>query len=316
MLKQFKSNIALVYAVCIIFILSATAGVFYKTIPERYHFFSWYSGMLQKVERSNVFDYILTVLVLLVTGYFINKAFNKTSFYSKNTGFPIFVYILIASTISDFYFHSYFILDLLFSLVFLKIIDLDQNKTAIHVSFLSGILIGCSFLFSFWLLPVGTVVFYSLLTFRPFQYREWLVGLLGMVIPAIYLFSIQYLNSSSIVVNSNVTNPNIVQYYWYDFASFFLLLTVVLIALINLAKQFRFQSNIERRQVNILAFFTSITFILSVVIYWMYGIWYMLFTVPLTLLISLPILNMKKGKVLSLITATLLIINLLRIYVF
>ncbi len=318
MIKLLKSNTPLVYAFAILLVLVFSVKVILIENLERFNFFDWYTSFLRKVVSNKPLDYSLTIAMLLLIGYFINRAFNKTSFYQKTTGFPIFLFLILLSTFGGFYFETSYVIDLILSLVFIRIIDLDQNKSAIHIGFKSGILLGVAFLFSYWVIPVGLLIFFSLSVFRPFYWREWLVSLIGMAIPVTYLISFQYLMYSSYNIFPKTLYTVNKVFFWHDYLSYGLLILIVFIALIKLRKHLTYISNIERKQVNILMFFTFLTCTISMLIFFIYHINYIIFIVPLTLLLSIPILNSNSNsnKVLDFLLSLLLVLNLFRIFVF
>lgn len=316
MIKLLKSNIPLVYAFSILFVFACSSEVFLQGHLDRYNFFSWYASFLDYVKNTPVLDYLLTSLLIIGTGDYINKAFNKTSFFQKTTGFPIFIFLAFLSTFEGFYFETSHFIDFLFALVFLKLIELDQNRSAIHVSFLAGIIIGIGFLFSYWVIPLGLLIFFSLSTFRPFQWREYAVGIVGMSLPTVYLLTIRYILYGSYSISPKVLTALPRTNYWYDYSSYFLLVVIVMYSLLKLRKQFSHISNIERKQINILAFFTVLTFLISAGIFWAYKIQYFIFIVPLTLLVAIPILNSKHDRLMNIFFTILIILNLLRIFLF
>lgn len=316
MIKLLKSNIPLVYTTSILFVLVGGINVFIEKSSFQNGFFVWYSSMMKFVQTQTVINYTISSIVLLITGFILNRAFNKTSFYLKNTALPIFIFLVILSTFGGFYFENAYIISLVFALAFLKIIELDQNRTAIHIVFTAGLIIGFGFLFSYWILFISILLFFSLNTFRPFHWREWLVSILGMALPMLYLLSFRYLMYNSVRIEPQLIQPDLKVYHWFDYLSYGILLLITLIALVKLRNQFKYILNIERKQVNILVFFMVISFSISVIVYWLYRVEYLIFIVPLTLLLSIPILNTKHDGILNTLFITLVILNLLRIFVF
>jgi len=316
MIKRLKTNTPLVVAFSVLFVLAAGLEIFLSSDLERVDFFEWYSSSLRMIEENKFLDYGLTVILLLVIGYTTNRAFNKTSFYRKTTSFPIFIFLTVLSTFGGFYFETSYVIDLIFSLVFIKLMDLDQNKSAIHISFKSGILIGIAFLFSYWVIPVGILIFFSLNVFRPFYWREWLVNILGIGLPVIYLLSFRYLLYNKYNFSPRTVSSAVKINYWYDYLSYSLLTLIVFFAIIKLRKHLTYTSNIERKQINILVFFTILSFTISTSIFLVYSIEYLIFIVPLTLLIVIPILNSSQDRLMNFLLGTLVVLNLFRIFIF
>ena len=316
MIKLLKTNTPLVSAFAFLFVLGSGLGIFFADYSPRFSFFVWYNNALQTIGEFKLLNYGLTVIFLLAIGYTISRAFNKTSFYQKTTGFPIFIFLVIASTFNSFYFDTSHIVNLLLSFVFLKIIELDQNKSAIHIGFISGILVGISSIFSVWVVPIGILIFFSLNTFRPFQWREWLVSVLGMGLPLIYLSSWRYIFYEKFDISPQIEKMIPKTLYWYDYLAYTLLFMIVFLALIKLRKHLTYASNIERKQINILVFFTILTLAISGSIFVFFNIDYPVFLVPLTLLISIPIMNSNRHTIMNFSMVSLLVLNLFRIFFF
>lgn len=316
MIKLLKSNIPLVYVSSILFVLICGLTVFFDKDTVQNNFFEWYSPLMLFIKANAILNYVVLNIILLVTGFVLNQAFNKTSFYLKTTALPIFIFFTILSTFGGFYFDHTYIISFVFTLAFLKIIELDQNRSAIHIGFVAGVIIGISFLLSYWLLPLGLLLFFSLNAFRPFHWREWGVSVLGMSLPIFYLLVFKYLMFDSLKLNIKPISPDLTQLHWFDYLSYGVLLLIIVMALMKLRNQFKYILNIERKQVNILVFFTVLSFSISIIVYWLYQVEYLIFIVPLTLLLSIPILNTKHDGVLNILFIILIILNLLRIFVF
>lgn len=316
MIKQLKTNIPLVFAFAILFVGGASLQIFMNADLSRYSFFKWYSNALNFISENKGLDYILSVILIVLVGYVLNRVFNKTSFYQKTTGFPLFIYVVLISTFEGFYFEVSLLIDLCFALAIMKIVDLDQNKSAIHMMFKSGMLFGIVFLFSYWFVPMAFVLFFSLSTFRPFQLREWVVTFVGMAIPLIYLLSFKYVLFDNFTFRAIDLNGKTDTFLWSDIVSYSLLVCIVLISLFKLLKQFKYILNIERKQINILVFFTVVTFLISAGIYWVHQLEFTIFLVPLALLLSIPILNSKSDRLMNFLFSSLIVFNLLRIFIF
>ncbi|MFD1553606.1 hypothetical protein DNU06_16145 [Putridiphycobacter roseus] len=316
MIKLFKSNIPLTVVISVLLVLVFSSQVFFNPEIFKYYFFDWYAPFLNWIYAHQNIEFIFSVLFVVITGILLNTAFNKTSFYIKSTALPIFIYVTVMSTFGGFYFQTSLVVDLVFALTFLKLIELDQNKTAIHIGFTAGLILGIGFLFSYWILPVGFLVFYSLVTFRPFVFREWLVTLLGMSLPFVYLLSIQYLFIEKTTVQPLLLSQKVVAWNVYDISAFILLLIIALLGIIGLFKHFKFVSIIESKQINVLLFFTVLTGLLSLGIYLIHGVNYFLFTVPLVFILSIYLLNTKRERLMSILFFLLLVLNMLRIFVF
>lgn len=140
----------------------------------------------------------LTAFLLIISGAFLlNFIVNKFEILTKPSFLPALFYIVFMSidnamlTLHPFVFTNIFIM-----LAVYKLVSSYQKDTAFSNAFDAGILLSLSTLFYF-----PSIVFIPLLgigfiLFRPFNWREWFISLLGILVPYIFLFSYYFLNDT------------------------------------------------------------------------------------------------------------------------
>ncbi|SFT85768.1 hypothetical protein SAMN05216474_2765 [Lishizhenia tianjinensis] len=130
----------------------------------------------------------LSLVLLLANAIFLNFIFNTHEFWVKSTYIPSFIYILLS-----FYFpHSVyltgevlaqsFILMILYQLYSLNQQD-DARKKSFNMGLFTALAVVCNPLY----LVVLPSVMISLKFIRPFVLREYILLLLGFILPFIYL---------------------------------------------------------------------------------------------------------------------------------
>ncbi len=149
----------------------------------------------------NNYPFIATIIayLLIISGAFLlNFIVNKYEILTKPSFLPALFYIVFMSmdstmlTLHPFIFSNIFIM-----LAIYKLVSSYQKDTAFSNAFDAGILFSLSSLFYF-----PSIVFIPLLgvgfiLFRPFNWREWIISLLGFLVPYIFVFSYYFLKDTS-----------------------------------------------------------------------------------------------------------------------
>lgn len=123
-------------------------------------------------------------ILISLNAIIINRVFNTHEFYDRNTFLPSFVYLLLIFLFplslrlqEDLIAHTFFILSLS------KLFDVKQNDDARKSTFLSGLFLGVAVTF----LPIYVYflafIWMGVLSIRPFKAREYLLPILGVLLP-------------------------------------------------------------------------------------------------------------------------------------
>lgn len=137
--------------------------------------------------RNRTLNIMLAGLVIFVQALWINRLVFRYSILSKNSYLPGLLYVILMSLFSSFLilnaavFANFFLL-----LIIDKLFSVHKSMRTIPLIFDIGLLISFATLFYFptilWLL----MIWFALMYFKPFVWREYIVGLIGFLIP--YLF--------------------------------------------------------------------------------------------------------------------------------
>jgi len=315
MIKLFKTNIPVSFFITGVLTVIFSSQILTKDTAVILSFFAWYEHLFEFINKHVFLNAILSVGLVLLIGIILNTAFNKTSFYLKTTALSSVLYLLVLVTFKPIEFSLGLIIDLILAIFLVKVVDLDQNESAVHTSFIAGFIIGLAFIFTYWVIPLGAIVFLSISTFRPFIWREWIVGILGLSLPLIYVYCMIYIFTGTIsfeILKPEITVNSISIIDWTAYSVFGVM---ILGSLYGLAKHYSTLTIVQRKQMNVLIQFLLLSLILSLVIYFYTGIGMLLFTVPLVSLLTIYVVNLKREKWFGLLFGLLLIVNLLRIFV-
>lgn len=135
-------------------------------------------------DLSILYSRIGAFILISINAVLVNRVFNTHEFYDRNTFLPSLIYLLLVFLFplslrmqEDLIAHTFFILCLS------KLFDIKQNDDARRSTFLSGLFLGCAVTF----LPIYIYfllfVWMGTLSIRPFVLREFLLPIVGLILP-------------------------------------------------------------------------------------------------------------------------------------
>jgi len=124
----------------------------------------------------------------------LNLVLNKHEVHFKRSWLPALVYVVLAGLIPPFL----WIHPALFAASFLifaldLIFEFYKNRQALSIIFHTGFLLGLASLFYLPAVVLFAFFFFSLIILRPFSWREWVVGFMGITIPFYLAFTVYFL---------------------------------------------------------------------------------------------------------------------------
>lgn len=146
---------------------------------------------LNFIWSHKTWNVIITGLIYFAQALWLNKIVSDFSLLFKNSYLPALLFVIITSVFSTFFALDAAIFIIFFQLLLLtKLFNLYKHPNAVMIALDAGIITAIASLFYFpsvvWLLATWT----SLIIFRSFNWREWVAGLSGMLIP--YMFVALY----------------------------------------------------------------------------------------------------------------------------
>lgn len=153
----------------------------------------------------------LTVLLgFIITGsqcFHLNLVLNKHEVLNKATYLPALVYFIFASFLPQFViFHPVLLVNSILIFVLDKIMKLYKNTSPLAIDFDICFLIGIAALFYFPALLFSLVFFISLTILKPFSWRDWIIGPMGLILPFFFVFVYYFLTDQLQVFSEMVTN--------------------------------------------------------------------------------------------------------------
>jgi hypothetical protein len=195
-----KSNIQASVIILLLLCIGAWACTF-TFIHESTEQINYKEHILYSVFFGTGFSYylnqIITLLVILLGAFFVNFLVVEQEITSKTNYLPAFFYILFAfsattkSTVEPILLANLFILPALYFLI-----DSYRKDSALSEIFKAGVFTGLASFFCIHYIVVFPLNFIALMILRPFNWREWLIMLIGLMTPLYIYVSVCYLKTN------------------------------------------------------------------------------------------------------------------------
>lgn len=172
---------------------------------------------------SFTLNQIITLIVILTGAFFVNFLCIEQEITSKTNYLPAFFYILLAfssttkNIIEPILIANLFVLPSLYFLI-----SSYRQDYALAEFFKAGLFMGLASFFCIHYIVVFPLSFISLIIFRPFNWREWSVLLLGLITPLYIYLGICYLTIEDYLAvfsmmkeaTSSIQKPIVSEYYF------------------------------------------------------------------------------------------------------
>lgn len=207
MLKLLRSNQQIFSIVIILYCIVSVFGIYitsqqsvFSTAPFRTPFFGDITGSLFVPERRMLAFTLLTLLALVLCGFYLSRINVNHLIIPNRSQFPALFFVSISSLS-----FSYEMFSSVLIAAFFLLFSIDRVFGAIHQKGLTyrfidaGILISLGSLFYFNLIFFFPFLWLAQFTLRPLSLREFLYTLIGLSIPFLYIFSGYYLFDLSVL---------------------------------------------------------------------------------------------------------------------
>ncbi|MFP5471460.1 MAG: hypothetical protein ACLGGV_07670 [Bacteroidia bacterium] len=151
--------------------------------------FGLFSLFVDENISGNIWFSMLTLMVILVTAFFLNRTIDSDEFFERNTFLPALFYVLFMSIpayvqgYSPIAFANFFIM-----VSFYWFLKIKRQEDAREIMFNSSFYLSVAILLFPVFLPLVLSPFILLIIFRPFVWREWVLCLLGFCLPVFFYF--------------------------------------------------------------------------------------------------------------------------------
>jgi hypothetical protein len=159
-------------------------------------------GLLGTIEIAQEYSVLFSSLLILLNGFNITRIYNENDFFDKNIYSSGFLYLVLMSFYHSFYhLNTLLIFQSLLIIVVREILLIQQQegdqKHVFNGAFLLGVS-ACIHPSSVLYFPVFLVAIWSL---KSFQTKDFLLIIVGVFLPFVYVGSYYFLNDKIIIID-------------------------------------------------------------------------------------------------------------------
>lgn len=290
--------------------------IFFNAPEQAFHYLDWQNALDTLIKKESIVHFTVTVLILSTTAHRINGVFNRHSFYSKASFLPGFIYVLGLFSLDLLIFSPVLIAHLFIVIALDQFLKLRRQEPAKKIMFWGAVFIGLSIAFSSFHILLVLLPCISLMIFRPFVWREWMMVLLGGALPLFYYTAIIYLVKGDF--DFKIAEPAMntqLHLDLYQAASYGFFGLIILGSFLKYAGVLRGEVNRFKKQTQVLFHFLWISGTIWGIGYLAYEHVYLSFLIPLSFFIATAFLNSKRNSLMNVVVIIWLIISAANVFI-
>lgn len=200
---------------------------------------------------------VLIVFILIyLQAIHLQFILNRHEVLYKESWLPALMYVFLATILPEFqFFHPMLFINSFLLLALDRIFFLYKNDKPLPLDFDTGFIIGIASLFYLPLLIFILFFGAALILLRPFSWRDWATGIIGVFLPLFFAFCFYFLNDKFMLLYeklalSGIKSPkNFDEIFKKQY--FYALAVPAVISLLGLLRQFiNFYKNVTRTRLN------------------------------------------------------------------
>jgi len=198
MFRVLNSNKPLVlFFIPIVGVIFLLPGLASMRITRDVDFMPFYQLIQYSLKGLPVLSFILVVLAVLLATYLLNYYVNRHQLLYKNTNLTATTFIIILAFVSPFLNPNPIVFANILMILALNSVLTIYNQLNVYVHcFRIGFLIGLAthfYLLSIFFIPVFIV---ALVIIRTFNWRDYVITLLGFIVPFLYCWTYYFWNDN------------------------------------------------------------------------------------------------------------------------
>ena len=163
-------------------------GFFHPVVPLTEHAAPLYKLIIAGIEKFPFLVTIISFVLIFCEGLLINYLVEKNQIIDSNSSLPGLVYIVLMSLQPEmFSLHPIIIANLFMLFALFKLMQTYRKETAYSEVFDTGFFISLAALFYFPSIVFVLILWIGLMIIRPFVWREWIISLVGLMLPWFFL---------------------------------------------------------------------------------------------------------------------------------
>lgn len=138
---------------------------------------------------------LIALFLVIAEAFLLNYIVNENEVLIRKTALPgLFYIVFISNNSSMLELHPLLFANLFLMFALSKILNSYRKDIAFSQVFDTGLLISIATLFYFPCIVFFPVIGIALLIFRPFQWREWMISFIGVLVPYIFVITWYFWN--------------------------------------------------------------------------------------------------------------------------
>lgn len=276
MIRQFRNLTPVNIFFLVVIALVLRVGAFVQ-LPEalEFNFVESFFRLLLPVPAQSPFspsvNVILALAIIVIQAILLNRIVNRYNLLGKPSFLPALMYVTSSAVLMPFLVLSPTLLCNFFLIWLIeKFLSIYRRTDIGSVVFDMGMIVGLGTLIYFPFIAMLVLMYVCLMIFRPFSWREWLVGLLGFATIYFFVGVFYYVNDAtdkffSIWLPLATPFPNRLEIKFYDYIVLIPLIVILILSAFSLRQNF-FRSYVQvRKSFQVL----SILFILAMISFYL-----------------------------------------------
>ena len=258
------------------------------------------NGLLfNTIVTQNFWSYFGQSFLLLINAVLLNAVFNSYEFLDKNTYVISLIYVVLTPMFVPLYQFNPVLIAHFFFIASLGILfQLKQNTDGKITIFNAGILLSLSILLLPFLIILIPIMLMMIVIIRSFNWREFFICLMGIVVPFIYYFSYLFLTDQFLFtwkLPSWQMHNYLSALELYPVVAIYIIL--LFISLLSLSARMLKSSLRLKKQIQMLGLIFTILFILGCADFYFSGslFYFSLAIIPLTFFLTYAFLSKRSG---------------------
>lgn len=179
-------------------------GFFTPHVLQVKHSMPFYELLAGPVAGIPWLSTLIAAFLVIAEAFLLNYIVNENEVLTRKTSLPALFYIVfISNNNSMLELHPLLFANLFLLFALSKILNSYRKDIAFSQVFDTGLLISMASLFYFPCIVFFPIIGIALVIFRPFQWREWIISFIGVLVPYIFVITWYFWN-------------NILDYLLYD----------------------------------------------------------------------------------------------------
>ena len=289
-------------------IVSSTDGVLYQQFLKL---------IAYNTVRGQVYSTIIGMGIIIYQCYMLTSIVNKLKLYSSYTYVPAVCYLLCIS-IYPYYntLNPSLIINAIMLIVIHALTQLQNTQAPKTILFNVGIYLGIAYMIHPFGILLSILVVFSILLYRAFQLKDYILLLLGILLPLYIIYALQYISTGSIVNFSAIVPVMHIPYYSLPSP---ILITVSLLVSSSIMGMYNVQlysskMNIQARKAWGIWFIYTINALLVVLLYNIHSAQGALVAMPLSLFVAASLHYIKSKLIKNILHYMLLALVLYCVY--